>query len=341
MTNMLTALQVAQKLREEQESQLRWAQQHFETLEDGHFTAIAISKEECVLAPYPDFSANIYRGQTQHYEPCLSSLYRGSPSAIEIFIERIRVAEFELLLSDHPVIVDFSSQSVMGHRYRVDYEALAQHYGLRTELFDFTSNPFVAAFFACCEYHIDQQEYRPILQPRPPGIIYSLNAALDVATKPEAPHSFAVGLQPLRRPAEQYAWCYRLRSPNSLNSQSFVSSHKFAHNPQVSKIILEKFEGGAKLFPYDPVSEKAREIAVANRFSEAAFALAMERYGQNMEEQSTLKKIAQEGIQIVGDREIIFSQSELESMRDEWNSRRREFMSRIHCRLVYGPMPFS
>lgn len=341
MTNMLTALQVAQKLREEQESQLRWAQRHFETLQDGHFTAIAISKKECVLAPYPDFSANIYRGQTQHYEPCLSSLYRGSPSAIEIFVERIRVAEFELLLSDHPAIVDFSSQSVMGHHYRVNYEALAQHYGLRTELFDFTSDPFVAAFFACCEYHIDQQEYRPILQPRPPGIIYSLNAALDVATKPEAPHSFAVGLQPLRRPAEQYAWCYCLRDPNSLNSQGFVSSHKFAHNPQVSKIILEKFEGGAKLFPYDPVSEKAHEIAVANRFSEAAFALAMERYGQNMEEQSTLKKIAQEGIQIVGDREIIFSQSELESMRHEWNSRRREFMSRIHYRLVYGPMPFS
>ena len=76
----VTALELAKRLREEQESQHRWVEQHFDTPDDGHFTAVAINQKECVLVPYPEFAAFIYRGQKQYYEPCLSSLYRTSPN---------------------------------------------------------------------------------------------------------------------------------------------------------------------------------------------------------------------------------------------------------------------
>lgn len=172
----VTALELAKRLREEQESQYRWAEQHFDTLDDGHFMAVAMNDKECVLAPYPEFAALIYRGQKQYYEPCLSSLYRTSHSKIDRLLARIRVAEFQLLLFDHPAVVDFSGWSVMGLRFRIDYEGLAQHYGLETELIDFTSNPFVAAFFACCEYDNDSHESRPIMRAGQEGIIYTFTS---------------------------------------------------------------------------------------------------------------------------------------------------------------------
>ncbi len=333
----LTVLELAKRLRKEQEVQLRWAKQHFEVIEDGHFMAIAINDKECALMPYPEFAAVIYRGQNKYHEPCLSSLYRGLPDEIDLFIERIRAAEFKLLLSEHPAVMDFSNQSLMGLRFRINYKGLAQHYRLKTELLDFTSNPFVAAFFACCEYCEELDEYHPITQSREPGIIYALNAAADIGVSQEEAYSSIVGLQPLRRPAEQYAWCYRLRNRNSLNSQRFVSPFRFAHDPQASKKIFEDFEGGAKLFPYDPVSEKAKEIASARRFSRAAFDLALSMHGKNMKEQPTLNDLARKGIQINSVREIGFTHSELTKAEDEWNERRHDFMSRIHCRLAYNP----
>ncbi len=340
-TMRVTALELAKRLREEQESQHRWAKQQFDTMDDGHFMAVAMNEKEYVLAPYPEFSAFIYRGQKQHYEPCIASLYRTSPNNIGRLIARIRVAEFQLLLSDHPAVIDFSSWSAMGLRFRIDYEGLAQHYGLETELIDFTSNPFVAAFFACCEYDkASNNKYRPILRAEQDGIIYSYLAAADIADPvgPEQPYSCAVGLQPLPRPAEQYAWCYRLPKRASLNSRRFVTCLPFIHDRKVSTDLFENFEGGAKLFPYDPVSEKAREISLTKRLSKGAFHLAMTKHGQRMKEQSTLNALRRKGIQIIDGREIVFTEAEKAEIEKEWNERRADLIARIHYRRACYPL---
>lgn len=39
------------------------------------------------------------------------------------------------------------------HQFVVNEEGLAQHYGLRTEILDLTSNLDVAIFFAICKYN--------------------------------------------------------------------------------------------------------------------------------------------------------------------------------------------
>lgn len=332
----VTALELAKRLREEQESLNRLAEQHFGALDDGHFTAVAMNDKEFVLAPYPEFTMSIYRGQNKYCEPCLPSLYRTSTSKIDRLLERIRVAEFQLLLFDHPAVVDFSSFSIMGLTLKIDYEGLAQHYGLKTELIDFTSNPFVAAFFACCEYDNNLQKYRPIMKAGQKGIIYSYLAAADMAGLWQ-PHSSIVGLQPLSRPAEQYAWCYRLPKRASLNSRRFVTSSQFVHDPRVSIKIFEHFEGGAKLFPYDPVSKKAREIASMKKLSRSAFDLAMTRYGQRMRKQSILNDLSRKGVEIVDDRETVFTEAEKAKAEKEWNERRPDLISRIHWRKVCYP----
>lgn len=331
----LTAIELANKLREEQRLRQQWFEHHFEALEDDHFSAVAISDEECWLAPYPEFSLTVYRGQNQYVEPCLPLLHRAHPNKIERLIERIRAAEFELLVSEHPAIVDFSTLSIVGLRPRIDYEGLAQHYGLKTDLLDFTSNPLVAAFFACCAYDKMAGEFRPITRPGPPGIIYRYDPVCYMDLETSSP--FVVGLQPLRRPGEQYAWCVRLPHRISLHSQRVVSAFSFVHDPQVSWKIFQDFEGGAKLFPDDPVSTKASAIASTSNFSHDAFSLAMARYGQHMKERSTLNDLARHGIQITRNQEISFTQAEIEGAAAEWNERRPDLISRIHWRRAFYP----
>jgi hypothetical protein len=332
-----TVLELVDRLLVEQKSQLRWAEQHFETIEDGHFSAIAINDDECVLAPYPEFSAIVYRGQSQYHEPALPSLYRNSLSTVEIMVERIRVAEFELLLHGHPAIADFNSVRIMGLRLRVDYEGLAQHYHLKTELLDFTTNPLVATFFACCEYDNNIHKYQPIMDAKNDGVFYTLNAALDISDEQE-PFSSIVGLQPLSRPGDQYAWGYRLAKGASLNARQFVTTIHFAHDAKASKKIFEYFDGGAKLFPYDPVTEKAKEIAQTSKLSKQAFQLAKLRYGQDKDEQSLLADLTRKGLEIVDTQHIAFTFAEKAQIEIHWKSRKSDFLSRIHWkRALYPP----
>lgn len=55
----------------------------------------------------------LYRGQNKEYIPCVPSLYRGNPSDVDIFIERMRLVMFERLLESHPVIVDFFTNIIL------------------------------------------------------------------------------------------------------------------------------------------------------------------------------------------------------------------------------------
>ncbi|EXI83627.1 MAG: FRG domain protein [Candidatus Accumulibacter regalis] len=335
----ITALELARRLREQQEAQQKWAEEHFETMDDGHFMAVSINEKECVLAPYPEFSAFIYRGQPQYYESCMSSLFRSSPNQLDRFIAEMKVAEFQLLLSDHPAIVDFSHWSVMGLTFRIDYEALAQHYGLNTSLMDFTSNPHVAAFFACCEYDNSLHQYRPILRSTQEGIIYSYLAAAEIGdpTGPEEFPSSIIGLQPLRRPAEQYAWCYRLAKRTSLNSRRYVTPSRFVHDPMVSKKVFEEFEGGAKLFPYDPISEKARQIFATKELSKGAFDMVLSRYSGRMKERSTLNALNRKGFTVVDAARVVLTKVERVQIEKEWIERRSDLASRIHYRRACYP----
>src|ERR1051325_3159810 len=98
----------------------------------------------------------LYRGQMQRWRPCLATVGRGGQARNDVQLNQIcsrtRIAEFESLLSDHPVMA-----IARENRIEVDYDALAQHYGIPTFWLDITSSIDVACFFAVARFDAQGQ----------------------------------------------------------------------------------------------------------------------------------------------------------------------------------------
>lgn len=125
-------------------------------LPDGAFEMLAKKDGGFVLMPASRDYAFLYRGQGTFYSPCLPTLLRHNLDAAHLFIERMRMVEFELMLKDYPAVQFFNSM-----QFEVDYVGLAQHYGLYTDVLDLTSDIRTALFFAMCDYDGIHDCYRP------------------------------------------------------------------------------------------------------------------------------------------------------------------------------------
>jgi len=308
----------------------------------GIFSAVAIDDKYCKLLPYPEFAIFLFRGQDRFHDPCLSSLDRDNLTAIQRFAERVRNAEFELLLKNHPAVCDVSHTSIHDHLIKVDYNGLAQHYGLKTDLIDFTSDPRVAAFFACCRFNKETGIYEPVMQADGYGVFYKFNflmsTMISIGLKNDIEFgSRVIGLQPLPRPGEQSAFSYRLGRKQCLNKQKLLNIYKFQHNAQSSMKIYEKFEGGKKLFPPDLLEEKIKDLKILKSFSKEAFHIAFERYSKTEKKISVRNDLLKAGYSITEKNVVAFSASEKNFLKTEWQKKRNEFFSKIFARRVCYP----
>ena len=92
-----------------------------------------------------DTGEYIYRGESKHFETVSSNLYR-------VFLERkdfdVEAEHFDIEVVQKRMLDDAKKYL---RRTGGDFELLVemQHYGGKTNLIDFTTNYFVALFFAC------------------------------------------------------------------------------------------------------------------------------------------------------------------------------------------------
>ena len=95
-----------------------------------------------------------YRGENAYYRSSRASCFRSKdvalPEAIQLLVETLRLYQcFETLDK-------FDAVRHWGF-CEVNYLALAQHYGFRTQMLDITSDLKTALFFACCKYGEDRK----------------------------------------------------------------------------------------------------------------------------------------------------------------------------------------
>lgn len=248
------------------------------------FHLINISDEHFVLFP-DDFQINFYRGQNNYYDPCYSAIFRDNLSELLTFIERLRLCEFMLLIEKHPIVIFFNSYDFCGKKLLINKLGLAQHYGIKTELIDFTSDPLIAAFFAVTKYNEIKDKYEPIINSNIIGVFYVYNGdtfhSLEDHNKGKKYPDFrfnAIGLQPLPRPGNQLAYSYKLLNGDCLNKISFLQKNYFKHDWQSALKIYDLFEGGNILFPCDIMHIKTKQITKLSVFGEEAFYKAYREY---------------------------------------------------------------
>lgn len=244
-----------------------------------------------------EFSFTEYRGQTQEYEVCLSSLDRINNDH-ELFAALCRSTYFQQALASHPAIIQLQNFApVLDQRAQplpicINLEGIAQHYGLPTEYLDITSNFSVASFFATQRWKSKAQRFEPMRAVSLPGVIYQLQPAF-LMSQPvpcdEIPY-VPVGWQPFPRPEQQRANAIRLKLGEDFAQISGVAKYYFQHSRNQSKRIYEAFEGGDKLMPADALADFAESLQTKTSFPQSTLDQAFQSYAKRRKFQDTPAK---------------------------------------------------
>ncbi len=262
-----------------------------------------------VLRPTTPAPLTFYRGQIKFYKNCLPIIYRNNEQDnVDLFIERLRSAEFELLLRNHPFVKEVFDKGVainyQGKQVvvplKVSYLGLAQHYGLKTDMMDFTSDKWVAAFFAT--NRSTPQGYKPV-HDEELGVVYRYSPSPESPEKNSdpayKPRLETVGLQPFSRPGEQRAFALKLDEGENMNDIPNMQRGFFKHNQKAAKVIHSRMNQGNSLFPPDDIIQLANKIKETHKISSKAFELTWKRYPlPNSDKDNAMQACKQKNIKI-------------------------------------------
>jgi hypothetical protein len=289
------------------------------------------------LMPGPEFNSKLYRGQSEIHVPCRPSLYRDSLGLPERIINKMRFLQFKENIENLPNIVQFSNARVLHYRLFVDYCGLAQHYGLNTPLLDFSSDPFVAAFFATTYYDHEKSKYFPIEDESRKGIFYCFDLKLSKGFS--STQVDIVGAQPFFRPIKQKAFSVRVPEGGCLHQNSNVMYQEFRHNKEASRKIYEIFEGGDFLLPQDPVSDMAEKVKVQVLFSEDMFFKALQCLDIENNIDHCTRELRNRGVVITGEStNHSFSKEDMRVIDKLWEEIKTDIDKKLYIRPVLEPI---
>jgi hypothetical protein len=219
--------------------------------------AVQTSDQHFRFMPGPEFSPRIYRGETVFHQRCVPTIFRQGNSSVDRFFAICKQIELSTLMDLHPAVVDLKDLRIGDLSFDFNIEAIAQHYGFKTCLMDFSRSKDVAMFFATCKHH--SGIYSPLQNGT--AVLYTADLKALINDRKELGTSFLpLGLEPLPRPEAQKALAVRLRPGENLNNMNWVSHERVQITPKLSQFYFEMFDGGAKLFPVNPFDKHVSSI---------------------------------------------------------------------------------
>ena len=293
---------------------------------EGQFEKVKlVGKNGYILLPTSLDYGVLYRGQGRYYGKCLPSLYRREMTEESIFVEHVRIAEFRLFLEQFDITQRFEEAG-----YVVDYIGLAQHYGLKTDVLDVTSDIKVSMFFAMCDYDEDTASYKPKAENKEyVGYIYSI-LTNESSKSPDNPLCVfsnkvnVIGLQPFQRPGRQKGYAYHVGKEGMLSGYLY----SFSYTKEDSEAIYNNFHRGADLWCKDDIVDTAKVIANTKTFSSKAVSLAVKMFGGTKSVNKRVKELRLTGYNIVSRRKQPWYTVKKPLAEQEWIDIQRDIVVR-------------
>lgn len=289
--------------------------------EEGKFEIIRTTKRNYNLIPAQPYFTFLYRGENQVYPSFSSSLSRLKGDLYTQLIEHLRLQSFRELIDSHPVVQKVFKR----HFLRISYEGLAQHYGLRTRMVDFTSSFDIAMFFATCFYDSEYDCYRPKEDGiSSTGVLYLLvdHDLYDVCGKHEffnTAYLQNIGLLPFRRPAAQQGFAYLYDEGDDFIGLKYT----FTYTKEDSEYYYKMFDGGTRLWFDDGLSAKIKNIQQQTRFSETTFDNCFRNYPLRgiSSKVKARKELQKRGISIKRTQKSFhYTLNEIKQLQNSWNA---------------------
>lgn len=312
--------------------------------QEGMFETVTMADGKTHLYPCTLYPYRYFRGQSDKLEgkKCKPSLYRGLTAA-EMFYERLCLKELELLLKDYPLTAVYEQGMLQYNTpegpkplyLNVDTTALGQHYGIKTDVLDLTSDKWVAAFFAATKY--ENGGYLPYKDDGI-GVMYVYRNFPAMNYNKE--RLSAVGLQPFSRPGCQAGMVYKMKPEEDFNDKA--QRIFFQHDPAVSELIYNYCNRSKKLFPEEILEQKVKEIKASKCYSRFAFTNTVNEYYQGESAEVIEGYMKELCINIQSEAPVMFTQEEQTAFLERWNKEKDHFFDNVIVRLTYsGPVEFA
>ena len=267
-----------------------------------------------------------FRGQQHYYNICLSSYDRIVDEKDKI-IANLHASEFEILLRSHPVIQFILSRTVntsVGPIYfNIDFEGLAQHYGIPTKVFDFSNDLASSAFFAVTAYNKQTDLYTPYipLESAPLDDLYGVLYYCDDVQYEDGLDFRPLGMHYFNRPGAQSEFAFDPKNERDLNKLPYIKKIFFRHDANASKVIFNSLAKGKMLFPEDSLCGKAQRIIEKKDVcSAAAFKLWCEKNSNVRTQDQAMKLLQENNIHVVDNPLVSFEHDEIDKDCKEWDA---------------------
>ena len=291
--------------------------------DDSHFS----------LLPGPEFSPRLYRGQPAFYRDCVPSLFRQPITQIRYLTDLLKKYEFYKLMAGHPIIRYLQEWRVDGKFFKIDMEGLSAHYEFSTPMIDVSRSKDVAMFFALCEKN-ETDRYEPIKDEDREAVLYTVN--LKALLENSNADFHVIGFQALPRPDAQKAYSLWIGHKQNFNECPFISHQIFKVDRKQSEKYFDMFEGGAKLFPNDPVDDMTRKIKQSTEIDKEVMEVCFDKHWipKVWENTVELGKFLNALGYVVTEKHLEFSEGERKRIIEKWNSNPSLRSDRVKCRFV-------
>lgn len=219
---------------------------------------VKISDTHFRFMPGPEFSPRLYRGETEFHPMCVPTMFRPGISSVDRCFAIGKGIELSTLMDHHPATNDLKESRIGDLSFELNIEAIAQHYGFKTGLMDFSRSRDVAMFFATCRHDPATETYAPLQEGT--AVLYTADLKQLIHHRKGSAAFLPLGLEPLPRPEAQRALAVRLNPGENLNDMPWVARQAVEITPELSQHYFDMFDGGAKLFPVNPFEDHVRSI---------------------------------------------------------------------------------